>query len=251
MLCGITLMCAWSSVCFDTTRGLLCSAVAPLLAQGFLSTQNRLNKLLLRKVSLTGREQRAGRTCMYCQVWQGAWFALDVENWSEEGTIKRVGLLLLLRRTRDLVSYVRAKPVFHIVWEVASLSLLHLICHLRSWAGPQEEYLPFEMDELCAVVLHVLLLSLLPGSYPWYLLFTLWEVICPQVVAISGCHPVPPGRLLSWQEELFSPCTLFLSVLAAFCCTFADSSLSDEHHHKAVQSYQTLLCATVFLCHLR
>lgn len=187
-------MCAWSSVCFDTTRGLLCSAVAPLLAQGFLSTQNRLNKLLLRKVGLTGREQRAGRTCMYCQLWQGAWFALDVENWSEEGTIKRVGLLLLLRRTRELASYVRAKPVFHIVWEVASLSLLHLICHLRSWAGPQEEYLPFEMDELCAVVLHVLLLSLLPGSYLWYLLFTLWEVICPQAVAISGCHPVPPGQ---------------------------------------------------------
>lgn len=40
-------------------------------------------------------------------------------------------------------------------------------------------------------------------------------------------------------------------MLAAFCCTFADSSLSDEHHHKAVQSHQTLLCRTVFLCHLR
>lgn len=60
---------------------------------------------------------------MYCQVWQGAWFALDVENWSEEGAIKRVCLLLLLRRTQELSCYVRAKPVFHSVWEVASLSL--------------------------------------------------------------------------------------------------------------------------------
>lgn len=69
------------------------------------------------------------------------------------------------------------------------VTLVQLICHLRSWAGPQEEHLPFEMDELCAVVLHVLLLSLLPGSYLWYLLFTLWEVICPQAVAISGSLP--------------------------------------------------------------
>lgn len=65
MLYGITLTCASSSVYFDTARGLLCSAVAPLLAHVFLSTQNRLNKLVLRKVILTGwggREQGADRT---------------------------------------------------------------------------------------------------------------------------------------------------------------------------------------------
>lgn len=74
------------------------------------------------------------------------------------------------------------------------VTLVQLICHLRSWAGPQGEHLPFERDELCEVVFHVLLLSLLPGSYLWYLLFTFWEVICPQAVAISGCHPVPAGQ---------------------------------------------------------
>lgn len=120
-------MCAWSGVYFDTARGLLCSAVAPLLAQFFfLSSQNRLNKLLLRKVSLTGwdgTEQGAGRTHA-CALRHDN--VLDVENCAEEGAIKRVGLLLLLTRTQELSSYVRAKPVFHTVWEVASLSLSHL-----------------------------------------------------------------------------------------------------------------------------
>lgn len=132
---------------------------------------------------------------MYCQVWQGAWFALDVENWPEEGTIKRVGLLLLLRRTQELSSYVRAKQVFHTVWEVASLSLACLFNWSdTSGAGQVLRRNTYLLKWVSSVVFHALLLSLLPGSYVWFLLFTLWEVRSPQAVGISDCHPVPPGQ---------------------------------------------------------
>lgn len=190
---------------------------------------------------------------MYCQVWQGAWFALDVENWSEKGTIKRVGLLLLLRRTRELSSYVRAKPVFRTVWEVASLSLSHLFNWSdTSGAGQvlrRNAYLWKWMSSVkwCSICFSCLCcLAVVCGnsflscrkSYSLRLLASQTSILSHR------------GRLPSQQEKWFSPCTLFLSVLAAFHCTSADSTLSNQHHRKAIQSYQTLLCAAVFLCHL-
>lgn len=140
-----------------------------------------------------------------------------MENWSEEGTIKRVGLLLLLRRTRELSPYVRAKLVFHTIWEVASLSLSHLFNWSdSSGAGKvlrRHIYLLRWMSSVksCSMCLS----CLLPGSYVWYPLFTLWDVICPQAFGISDCHPVPPGQApFPAGKVIFSMC--FISERA--CC---------------------------------
>lgn len=175
-----------------------------------------------------------------------------MENWSEEGTIKRVGLLLLLRRTRELSPYVRAKPVFHTIWEVASLSLSHLFNWSdSSGAGKvlrRHIYLLRWMSSVksCSMCLSCLCCLAVRCGIPFLpcgMSYAL-RLLASRTAILSHL-----GRLPSQQEKLFSPCALFLSVLAAFHRTFADSTLSNQHHRKAIQRYQTLYvvqcsCAT-------
>lgn len=175
---------------------------------------------------------------MYCQEWQGVWFALDVENWSEEGTIRRVGLLLLLRRTQELSSYVSTKPVFHTLWEVASPSLSRLFNWSdTSGAGQVLRRNTSLLKWVCSVKWCSMCSSCLCSlEVVWFLLFILWEVVCSQAVSFSDCHPVPPGQTPFPTGSYFLLKVIFLSVLAAFHCTFADSTLSNQHHCKAIQN---------------
>lgn len=93
-------------------------------------------------------------------------------------------------------------------------------CSDASGAGKvlQEERLPSEdvCSCLCCLAVACGMSSFLPRGKSYAL-----GPLASQTAVLSHL-----GRLPSQQEKLFSPRTSFLSVLAAFHCTFTDSTLS-------------------------